>query len=207
MQIRVLLLMTMAAIPSAAQPVVQSVYNAASYSEVLAPGCWIAIFGTQLAPTAQSASSVPLPTGMAGVSVSVDGQAAPGAVNSPVRIPVRGFVAHPQFVSTNAQLSFTQASGGAAPAAQSFLVQEVLGLPLLVTAIADSSWISVSPYTGVTPQTFKASVNAGSLAPGNYRGKITLSAPEATVDVPVFLTVTAANSLSARHVAYILPMY
>jgi len=63
--------------PSIAQPVVQGVVNAASYSGALAPGDWAAIFGVQLAPATLSAQSVPLPYKLGEVSVTVGGLAAP----------------------------------------------------------------------------------------------------------------------------------
>lgn len=59
-----------------AQPVIDSVLNAASYSGNLAPGCWVAIFGKKLAPQTVSAPSVPLPTTLGGVTVTVAGRAA-----------------------------------------------------------------------------------------------------------------------------------
>ena len=59
-----------------AQPVIDSVLNAASYNASLAPGCWVAIFGKKLAPQTISASSVPLPTNLGGVTVTVAGRAA-----------------------------------------------------------------------------------------------------------------------------------
>ena len=74
---RFLLAMLAVTIPSAAQPQIQGVFNAASYSELIAPGCWVVIFGNGLAGSEQLAQSVPLPTSLAGVSVSIDGKAAP----------------------------------------------------------------------------------------------------------------------------------
>jgi uncharacterized protein (TIGR03437 family) len=59
------------------QPVVTALRNAASYSEAVAPGCWIAIGGTRLSPVTQTAAEVPLPLSLGGVSVTVGGKAAP----------------------------------------------------------------------------------------------------------------------------------
>ena len=57
-----------------AQPVVSSVLNAASYDAVVSPGCWVAIFGNNLAPTTAGASTAAqLPTTLGGVSVTVGG--------------------------------------------------------------------------------------------------------------------------------------
>ena len=60
-----------------AQPKVSAVLNAASYSAVVAPGTWVAIFGTNLAPAPAGAQTVPLPTVLGGVSVTVGGVPAP----------------------------------------------------------------------------------------------------------------------------------
>ncbi len=62
---------------ASARPLVTAVLNGASYSEVVSPGCWVAIFGNDLAPSRVSAETVPLPTTLGGVSVSVGGQPAP----------------------------------------------------------------------------------------------------------------------------------
>ena len=59
-----------------AQPTVVSVRNGASYSEMLAPGCWMAIYGTSLAVSTARASTLPLPKNLGGTSVMVDGRAA-----------------------------------------------------------------------------------------------------------------------------------
>lgn len=56
---------------------IQSVLNAASYGTAVAPYTWVAIFGTQLAPSALAATSVPFPVSLDGVSVTFNGAAAP----------------------------------------------------------------------------------------------------------------------------------
>lgn len=62
---------------AAAKPVITGLTNGASFRQAFAPGAILSVFGSQLAPSAQSASSVPLPVSMAGVSVTVNGVAAP----------------------------------------------------------------------------------------------------------------------------------
>lgn len=71
---------------ASAQPSVSAVLNAASYSAVVAPGSWVAIFGTNLASASQGAPAVPLPTALGGVSVSVAGLTAPLLYVSPSQI-------------------------------------------------------------------------------------------------------------------------
>jgi uncharacterized protein (TIGR03437 family) len=53
------------------------VTNAASFQQNFSPGMLMSVFGTQLASTTQSASSLPLPLMMAGVSATVNGVSAP----------------------------------------------------------------------------------------------------------------------------------
>jgi uncharacterized protein (TIGR03437 family) len=72
---------------SLVEPVVQSVLNAASYTNALAPGTWAAIFGTQLAVSTASAQTAPLPLTLAEVkSVTVGGVPAPLSYVSPGQI-------------------------------------------------------------------------------------------------------------------------
>ena len=60
-----------------AQPVINAAVNAASNEALLAPGCWMSIYGTNLAPETNQAAAVPLPPSLSGVSVSVNGINAP----------------------------------------------------------------------------------------------------------------------------------
>ena len=75
--LEVLVLTGTLACVASAQPAVSAVLNAASYSAVVSPGCWVAIFGNNLAPASATASTVPLPTLLGGVAVSIAGLAAP----------------------------------------------------------------------------------------------------------------------------------
>ncbi|HMV50480.1 MAG TPA: IPT/TIG domain-containing protein, partial [Blastocatellia bacterium] len=64
-----------ALIAAAQQPSV-GVINAAGYTELTAPDSIAALFGLNLATRTEIANTVPLPTSLAGTTVSVDGQAA-----------------------------------------------------------------------------------------------------------------------------------
>ena len=63
-----------------------AVVNAASYTTSVAPGSYVAIFGTQLAPAPMGAPSVPLPVLLNNVSVTVAGKAAPLSYVSPTQV-------------------------------------------------------------------------------------------------------------------------
>jgi uncharacterized protein (TIGR03437 family) len=51
--------------------------DSAAYQQSYSPGMIMAVFGTQLSPSAATAGSVPLPLSLAGVSATVNGEAAP----------------------------------------------------------------------------------------------------------------------------------
>ena len=58
-------------------PAVTSLNNGASFSQNIAPGATVSVFGSDLSPTTKSATSVPLPLSTSGVAVLVNGIAAP----------------------------------------------------------------------------------------------------------------------------------
>src|SRR5688500_5946759 len=68
----VMLLVALASF-AAAQPMVSAVLNEASYGAAVSPGCWVTIFGSNLATAAASATGVPPPRMVGGVAVSVGG--------------------------------------------------------------------------------------------------------------------------------------
>jgi uncharacterized protein (TIGR03437 family) len=63
--------------------------NGASFASAFAPGMILSIFGSDLAPSTQSASSPPLPLSLAGVSVTVNGATAPLYFASPGQLNVQ----------------------------------------------------------------------------------------------------------------------
>ena len=68
-----LILCCFPAIALAQTPVVApgGIVNAADYTDKMAPGAIVSIYGTNLAPQTDVAASVPLPTELAGVRVEV----------------------------------------------------------------------------------------------------------------------------------------
>lgn len=70
------LLLLLFAATLAAQPRVTGVGNAADYAPVVAPGSLATVVGTGLAPATASAASLPLPTTLNGVSVTLGGRPA-----------------------------------------------------------------------------------------------------------------------------------
>ena len=70
-------------------PTLKSLVNAASFSQSVAPGGVLSIFGSELASATGSAPSVPLPTMMAGTVVTINGVAAPLYYVSPGQLNVQ----------------------------------------------------------------------------------------------------------------------
>jgi uncharacterized protein (TIGR03437 family) len=64
----------------------QGVVNAANFQAAVAPGAIVSLFGTRLAVSQASAPGLPLPTTLAGTSITVNGQPAPLFFVSPTQI-------------------------------------------------------------------------------------------------------------------------
>ncbi len=83
---------TVSSTNSSSAPSIASLVNGASYQPVIAPGMILTVYGSELAPSIQSASAVPLPNSMAGISVTVNGISAPLYYVSPgqlnLQVPV-----------------------------------------------------------------------------------------------------------------------
>ena len=63
--------------------------NAASFTQQYSPGAYLAIAGSQLASTIQTASTIPLPYSMGGFSATVNGVAAPLYYVSPTFVSIQ----------------------------------------------------------------------------------------------------------------------
>ncbi len=75
--------------PSSVIPSIGGATNAASYRQFYAPGMVVSIFGTQLALTINIGSTLPLPTVLDNVAVTVNGVAAPLYYISPTQLNVQ----------------------------------------------------------------------------------------------------------------------
>src|SRR5262249_6140665 len=72
-----------------AAPRIDAAANGASFKAVFAPGMILTLFGSNLANSTESASSVPLPKSMGGVAVTINGIAAPLYYISPTQLNVQ----------------------------------------------------------------------------------------------------------------------
>ena len=117
-------------------------------------------------------------------------------------IPVQLTVAGSNLVANPATLTFTSASGGAAPPAQSLTITPAPASPATVPlgAITTSApWLRVTSATSA-PATVQVSVSLSQLTAGSYSASIFVTALGSTgpsLVVPVTLTVGAPPQLTA----------
>jgi uncharacterized protein (TIGR03437 family) len=120
---------------------------------------------------------------------------APGAVNSPLTLPVSLVVTPQPTLEVNPPALSFSGPPGVNPNSQQ-LVIESLSLSVAWSATVKTSsggnWLNLSATAGVTGIVLNANVNTAGLAPGSYQGSIAVSAPEAvngSLIVPVTLTI------------------
>jgi len=112
--------------------------------------------------------------------------------NAPPPSPVSAFSVSP----ANASFSILSGMGNAAP--QSVDITTSGAGAVRWSAIPNQPWLTVSPPSGSGGQAISLGVNAGSLAPGNYSGTVTISAPGTAPPVQtldVSLTIADAVKL------------
>jgi uncharacterized protein (TIGR03437 family) len=123
-----------------ATPAITAVANGASFKQSFAPGSILSVFGSQLSPATQSASSVPLPLSASGVAVLVNGIAAPlyyvapGQLN--VQIPYEATANSTAVLSVNNNGQVTTQSFQVAAAAPGIFTNSAGALVPTATAAA-----------------------------------------------------------------------
>ncbi|MFN0105838.1 MAG: BACON domain-containing protein [Bryobacteraceae bacterium] len=104
-------------------------------------------------------------------------------------------------VLTPSNLTFQFTPGAASPAAQNIAVNSASGTVAFSVTSQTSlggNWLSVTSSASVTPATLSVSVVAAGLAPGVYRGTITVTANADIRTAEVTLTVTAPAGPTLR---------
>ena len=140
---------------STTPPTIGGLTNAASYQQIFAPGMIVSVFGTGLAPSSQAASSVPLPSGMAGVSATIDGYSAPfyyvsaGQLN--LQIPYEAGVGPATLVVNNNGQTVSQSFTVAALAPGIFTDQNGVVVPFGSAAPGDVITLYITGAGAVTP--------------------------------------------------------
>ncbi len=103
--------------------------------------------------------------------------------------------------SATSPITFTQAQGGAVPAAQVLTLASTGGTATFaatVTTNAGGQWLGVSPASGTASGPLTVSILSNQLSQGTYTGQINLSLQNASVtSITIFVTlnVTAPQSL------------
>ena len=115
---------------------------------------------------------------------------APGAGNSPSTINVHLKVNAGTISAPTTTLTFTQAAGGPAPAAQTIAVTgSPAALNFTVTSSTQNgvSWLGATPASGTTPGSIQVLANGPTLAVGQYTGTVTIASAGAAgspINVP-----------------------
>ncbi|MBS1874480.1 MAG: Ig-like domain repeat protein [Acidobacteria bacterium] len=160
---------------STASPAIAGVANAASYQQAYAPGMILAIFGSELASSTQTAAAAPLPTTLGGAWVTINGVAAPfyyaspGQLNVqiPYETPISGSV--DLVVSNGGQTAsmkiamsaaapgiFVDSSGVVVPASSASRGDTIVLYITGAGAVTPSPGTGATPASGVTPAPSRA---------------------------------------------------
>ncbi len=97
-------------------------------------------------------------------------------------------------------MSFTQATGGAAPAPQSITIGSAgasaaaIAFSTNVSYNSGMNWLSVNPVNGATPGTLTVAANGAALSPGTYSATIGISSPGSVNLQTVNVTLTVTNA-------------
>lgn len=96
-------------------------------------------------------------------------------------------ICEPSIILTATSLNFVRIPGIEPPAAQSVGVSACTAIPF--TVASTGSFLKVTPTSGTTNASLSASVDITGLTPGDYKGSITVTAPDA-INSPQTITVT-----------------
>jgi uncharacterized protein (TIGR03437 family) len=170
---------------SSATPSISRAQHAASWQYVYAPGMAMAIFGTNLALTTKATSTIPMPTTMENVSVTINGVAAPLYYVSPSQL--------------NVQIPYETPTTGTVPVVVSNNGRTAtIHIPMSAAApgiFADGNSVLIPTATAKRGQTIEMYVTgAGAVSPSVK----TSEAPDSgTVPVPIQTTLVTVGGAQA----------
>lgn len=186
-----------------------TVLNFTVNSSTSSGGSWLLVgplSGSTPGNLSVSVNATGLAAGTYAGSIAV---AAGAAANSPQTIAVTLRVSPSATIAASpATLSFTQTSGGAAPAPANVALSSSGGtVNFTVTAatLSGGNWLSVTPSGGTTPANLSVLASGGGLQPGTYIGTVTVVSAGATnspLNISVTLVVGAALSSSATSLTF-----
>ena len=125
----------------------------------------------------------------------------PTIANSPQTIPVTLNITPTSTLSaTPTALTFNQAAGGPAPAAQTVSVTGIGG-NITFSAVAStnqggSSWLTVNPSNATTPASLSVSANGSGLNAGTYTGSILISSPGSQNNQIISVQLIISNAVN-----------
>lgn len=119
---------------------------------------------------------------------------APGAVNSPLKIPANAILYAQQPSVSPSSLVFSQSSNGPAPGARTLTVSSPTASSF--SASTDAAWLYVDPMQAGIPGAVSVSVKAAGLSPGTYAGRVTIRAEYSlAVSIPVTFVYGGSSDL------------
>jgi uncharacterized protein (TIGR03437 family) len=127
---------------------------------------------------------------------------APGAVGSPMTVPVNLNVVVPHDLSASpSTVTFTAQPGSTSVQSASVQLSSVGGTTAFSVTASGGAWLSASPLNGTTPATIVVNADPTGLAAAAYSGTITISSPNAisqvTVTVNLVVGVVAPPAVNA----------
>jgi len=173
-------------------PAISGMANGASFKSSFAPGSILSVFGSQLSPSIQSASAVPLPISTLGVEVLVNGIAAPlyyvgpGQLN--VQIPYETTANSTAIVSVNNNGQVTTQSLQVAAAAPGIFTSPAGALvPTATASIGQEIAFYITGTGAVSPAVPTGAAPAASTALANLPQPVqativTIGGASATID-------------------------
>ncbi len=174
-----------------AQTVTVSASSAATAWAVASSASWLTATATStLTPgdVTVTANATGLAEGTYTGTVTIS---APGAVSSPMTIPVTFAVKTAALAVSPSALTFF-GSTTSNPSAQSVTISNAGTGTLTWTASADATWIGLSATSGAAPATLSITPASSALAPGVYTSTVTISSGDVAngpVVIPVTVTV------------------
>ncbi len=106
----------------------------------------------------------------------------------------------PHLLLTPEVLSFESQVDSFVPLSQKVIIHHAGYNPIHFMVASNTSWLSVTPISGLTPDTLEISINANSFQIGQYSGSISLvdtDNNDSTVLLPVLYTVRKPNTVTA----------